>query len=77
MEDVLKTYAQPYGAAFPVVCMNEQPVQLTKETQEPIAATREHPRRADWTLEMDELLRTRYAGAEKARVKLKSPYLNL
>ncbi len=26
MEDVLETYVQPYDAAFPVVCMDEQPV---------------------------------------------------
>jgi hypothetical protein len=32
MEDVLETYALPYDAAYPVVCMDEQPVQLTKET---------------------------------------------
>ncbi len=51
MEDVLETYAQPYDAAFPVVCMDEQPVQLTKETREPIAATREHPQRVDYEYE--------------------------
>ena len=99
MEDVLETYVQPYNAAFPVVCMDEQPVQLTKETRQPIAATREHPQRVDyeyeragtacifmfaeplsgwrkvsarprrtkvdWAFEMEELLRTRYADAEK------------
>lgn len=99
MENVLETYAQPYDAAFPVVCMDEQPVQLTKETRKPIAATLKHPRRVDyeyeragtacifmfaeplsgwrkvtarprrtkidWALEMEELLRTRYADAEK------------
>ncbi|MFC1761901.1 IS630 family transposase [Planctomycetota bacterium] len=102
MEDVLETYVQPYDAAFPVVCMDEQPVQLTKETREPIAATREHPLRvdyeyeragtacifmfaepllgwrkvsarprrtkADWALEMEELLSTRYANTEKIRL---------
>ena len=102
MEDVLETYAQPYNAAFPVVCMDEQPVQLTKETREPIAATRKHPRRVDyeyeragtacifmfaeplsgwrkvsarprrtkvdWALEMEELLRTRYADVEKVKL---------
>jgi len=99
MEDVLETYAQPYDAAFPVVCMDEQPMQLTKETREPIAATQDHPQRVDyeyeragtasifmfaeplsgwrkvssrlqrtkvdWALEMEELLRTRYADAKK------------
>ena len=99
MEDVLETYARPYDATFPVVCMDEQPVQLTKDTRKSIAATMDHPRRVDyeyeragtacifmfaeplsgwrkvharprrtkvdWALEMEELLRTRYAGVEK------------
>lgn len=99
MEDVLDIYALPYDPAFPVICMDEQPVQLTKETRQPIAATIEHPRRVDyeyqragtasifmfaepklgwrkvsarphrtkvdWAFEMEELLRTRYADAEK------------
>ena len=99
MEDVLELYAQPYNAAFPVVCMDEQPVQLTKETRQPITATMKHPQRVDyeyeragtacifmfaeplsgwrkvnarprrtkvdWALEMEELLGTRYANAEK------------
>ena len=51
MEDVLETYAQPYDPAFPVVCMDEQPVQLTKETREPIAVTKDHPRRVDYEYE--------------------------
>ncbi len=51
MEDVLELYAQPYNAAFPVVCMDEQPVQLTKETRQPIAATKEHPQRVDYEYE--------------------------
>lgn len=99
MENVLETYAQPYDERFPVVCMDEQPVQLTKETRAPIKATKKHPKRVDyeyeragtaslfmfteplagwrdvsvreqrtkvdWALEMAELLRTRYAAAEK------------
>jgi hypothetical protein len=51
MEEVLETYALPYDAAHPVVCMDEQPVQLTKETRVPIPATREHPRRVDYEYE--------------------------
>jgi hypothetical protein len=99
MEDVLETYATPYDAAFPVVCMDEQPVQLLKETRAPIPASKDHPQRVDyeyeragtacifmfteplsgwrkvsvqphrtkvdWAFEMEELLRTRYASAEK------------
>ena len=51
MEDVLETYVQPYNVAFPKVCMDEQPVQLTKETRQPIAATKEHPQRVDYEYE--------------------------
>ena len=99
MEEVLATYAQPYDSRHPVLCMDEQPVQLLKETRVPIAATKEHPRRVDyeyeragtasifmfceplsgwrqatvrerrtkidWAMEVEELLRTRYATAEK------------
>ncbi len=99
MENVLDTYAQPYDEDFPVLCMDEQPVQLLKETRVPIAASRQHPRRVDyeyerngtasifmfteplsgwrtvhvreqrtkvdWAVEMEELLRTRYANAQK------------
>jgi hypothetical protein len=99
MEEVLETYAQPYDRRFPVMCMDEQPVQLLKETRVPVAATKGHPQRVDyeyeragtasifmfceplsgwrevhvrqqrtkidWALELEELLRTRYAEANK------------
>lgn len=99
MEEVLEVYARPYDARYPVLCMDEQPMQLLKETRKPIAATKEHPRRVDyeyeragtvsifmfceplsgwrqvsvrdrrtkvdWAQEVEELLRTRYASAEK------------
>jgi hypothetical protein len=99
MEEVLETYVQPYDAKRPVLCMDEQPVQLLKETRTPIPATKAHPRRVDyeyeragtaslfmfceplsgwrqvsvrerrtkidWAREVEELLRTRYASAEK------------
>lgn len=99
MEVVLDTYAMPYDCRRPVLCMDEQPVQLLKETRVPIAATKAHPRRVDyeyeragtasifmfceplagwrqvrvrqqrtkvdWAAEMGELLRGRYAKAEK------------
>jgi hypothetical protein len=51
MEVVLDTYATPYDPRYPVVCMDEQPVQLLKETRVPIPATREHPRRVDYEYE--------------------------
>jgi hypothetical protein len=99
MEVVLETYAQPYDCRYPVLNMDEQPIQLLKETRVPIAATKGHPRRVDyeyeragtasiflfceplrgwrqvhvrerrtkidWALEVAELLRGRYAAAEK------------
>lgn len=99
MEEVLDIYARPYDSRYPVVCMDEQPIQLLKETRVPIAATKTHgkridyeyerngtasiflfceplsgwrevsvrPRRTkvDWAEEVERLLRTRYASAEK------------
>ncbi len=51
MEEVLDTYAQPYDAAKPVLCMDEQPVQLLKQTRQPIPATATHRRRVDYEYE--------------------------
>lgn len=99
MEQVLDMYARPYDSRFPVLCMDEQPIQLLKETRVPIAGTKNHPRRVDyeyeragtasifmfteplsgwrfvsvrerrtkvdWAQEMEQLLATRYASAEK------------
>ena len=99
MEDVLETYALPYDPSIPVVCMDEQPVQLLKEKRAPPSETPFHAKRVDyeyeragtaylfmlteplsgwrkasarqrhinvdWAFEVEELLRTRYAEAEK------------
>ena len=51
MENVLETYAQAYDPAHPVICMDEQPVQLIGETRQPIAATKDHPERVDYEYE--------------------------
>ncbi len=51
MEDVLETYAQTYDPQQPVMCMDEQPVQLLKETKVPIGATKEHGKRVDYEYE--------------------------
>ena len=51
MENVLDTYARAYDASHPVLCMDEQPVQLVQETRRPIAASRDHPRRVDYEYE--------------------------
>ena len=99
MEVVLDTYAEPYDPQYPKLNMDEQPIQLLKETRVPVPATQDHPRRVDyeyeragtasifmfceplsgwrqvtvrqrrtkvdWAMEVEELLRTRYASAEK------------
>ena len=108
LEEVLEIYGRPYDFRYPVMCMDEQPIQLLKETREPIAGTKKHARRVDyeyeragtasifmfceplsgwrqvsvrarrtkvdWAQEIEELLRTRYASAEK--VVLGSDNLN-
>ena len=51
MEEVLETYEKPYNPACPVLCMDEQPVQLIRETRTPIPATKAHPRRVDYEYE--------------------------
>jgi len=51
MEDVLDIYATPYDPARPQVCMDEQPVQLTKEIRVPIPGTKDRPKRADYEYE--------------------------
>lgn len=51
MENVLETYARPYDPACPVICMDEQPVQLVKETRRPIPGTKGHAQRVDYEYE--------------------------
>ncbi len=51
MEEVLETYEKPYDATIPVLCMDEQPVQLLKETRVPIPATAKHAKRVDYEYE--------------------------
>ena len=51
MEEVLETYARPLDCDCPVLCMDEQPVQLIRETRTPMLATRNRPRRVDYEYE--------------------------
>lgn len=51
MEEVHDVYERPYDPRVPVVCMDEQPVQLTKEVRTRIRATRNHPERVDYEYE--------------------------
>jgi len=47
MEDILEIYKRPYDPEFPVVCMDEQPVQLVKDVREPLPARPGDPMRYD------------------------------
>lgn len=51
MEDVLEVYGKPYDKSVPVICMDEKPVQLLKETRVPIKATKNHAKRVDYEYE--------------------------
>jgi hypothetical protein len=51
MEDVLELYRQPYEPKQPVVCMDEQPHQLVKETRRPIGARQGQRARYDYEYE--------------------------
>jgi hypothetical protein len=51
MEAVLETYEKPYDPEVPVLCMDEQPVQLLKETRSPLPATAQHAKRVDYEYE--------------------------
>ena len=51
MEEVLDVYARPYDVRYPVLCMDEQPMQFLKESRQPIAGTKTHPRRVDYEYE--------------------------
>ncbi len=51
MEEGLGIYEKPYDPACPVVCMDEQPVQLVNETRPPIEATADRRRRVDYEYE--------------------------
>lgn len=51
MEEVLEVYERPHDPNRPVLCMDEQPVQLLKETNVPIEATKNHGKRVDYEYE--------------------------
>lgn len=51
MEAVLDTYAKPYNPNCPVLCRDEQPVQLHQEVRVPIPATAQHGKRVDYEYE--------------------------
>src|SRR3989337_2658427 len=51
MEDVLGIYKRPYDSVIPVICMDEQPTQLIKETRMKIAIKPGKPERVDYEYE--------------------------
>ena len=51
MERVLDIYSRPYDSRNPVVCMDETPRQLIRETRQPIAAVPGRPERHDYEYE--------------------------
>jgi hypothetical protein len=51
MEDVLDVYKRPHNPDVPVVCMDEQPTQLIKETRRKIEAAPGRPERVDYEYE--------------------------
>jgi hypothetical protein len=52
MEDILELYKMPYDASVPLVCMDEQPLQLVKETRVPVSpAPGGRPARYDYEYE--------------------------
>jgi hypothetical protein len=51
MEDVLDVYQRPYNPEIPVICMDEQPVQLLKDKLKPLAAKPGKPKREDYEYE--------------------------
>jgi hypothetical protein len=51
MEDILDIYQTPYDPQVPVVCMDEQPVQLIEEIRKPIPAQAGQPQRVDYEYE--------------------------
>jgi DDE superfamily endonuclease len=51
MERVLDVYRRPYDSSFPVVCMDETPRQLIRETRTPLSAGPHEPERYDYEYE--------------------------
>jgi len=51
MENILEVYKRPYDAKYPVVCMDESPKQLIKETRFPIRMKPGREKRVDYEYE--------------------------
>jgi DDE superfamily endonuclease len=51
MEDVLEVYKRPHNLGAPVICMDEQPTQLIRETRTPLPAEPGQAERVDYEYE--------------------------
>ena len=51
MEDVREVYPRPYDPTIPQICMDEQPVQLIRETRAPLPVAPGKPERYDYEYE--------------------------
>ena len=51
MEQVLDVYKRPYDTGFPIVCMDESPKQMIKETKVPIPIRPGHDAKVDFEYE--------------------------
>lgn len=51
MEDVLELYQTPYNKEIPLICMDEQPTQLIKETRKPLSHKPGQPQCYDYEYE--------------------------
>ena len=80
MEDVLEVYSRPYSAAYPVVCMDEKPLQLLADARKKIPLVKGKPERYDSEyvrkgtcsifLFTEPLNGWRYANAQEHRTKI-------
>jgi hypothetical protein len=79
MEDVLEVYSRPYDREYPVVCMDEKPLQLLSDAQRRIKASSGNPEKIDNEyvrcgtcsifLFTEPLAGWRYADAQEHRTK--------
>ena len=51
MEEILDLYMRPYDPRYPLVCMDERPLQLLKETHIPLPPATGKPARVDYEYE--------------------------
>ncbi len=61
MEDVLAVYSRTYSADYPVVCMDEKPLQLLSDARKSIPISKGNPVRYDseYVIRIPNKLKTR------------------